>query len=307
MVDLNQYGLRPQRPEVIDSSMLKDFVDCPSLFYLRHVLGLRKTIRNLQREAPMDWGTLWHSVMEMWGKTHDVTLCLALIDDEWPDSVIAETDSHGRSPERMKLIFVDYVKTFGVSDLEDFDILRHEQFFDVTSERYQLRWCGRIDRIERRKRTKRLLVRDFKTTSWMGNGWFEQHEFGFQIPGYVLGANEMTTEPIDEAMLDVLYTLKTEHKFFRRTFRIGPERIAEWAANVRRYLNELECLLDEHLEEPEAWRKNWNHCTRWGMCSFADVHFLPAQGDTRLRVLSNDYHEERWNPLQHSIETEEGA
>lgn len=303
-MDLSYYGLIPKRPEVIDSSMLRDFVDCPSMFYLRHVLGLRKKIRDLQRQAPMDWGTLWHSVMECWGRNHDIEMALAVVDDEWPDSVVAETDSHGRSPERMKMIFLDYVKQFGLSDLQDFVILRHEQFFDVHDVGEDLRWCGRIDRVERRTRNNKLLVRDFKTTSRMGTGWFEGHEFGFQLPGYNWAANHLSTERIDEVMLDVLYTLKSEHKFFRRTFRYGPERIAEWVANVRRVLAQINWMLDQHLEEPEKWIKNWNECTRYGMCAFSDVHFIPATGDTRLRVLASDYYEDRWNPLQHSTEEE---
>lgn len=250
----------------------------------------------------MDWGTLWHSVMELWGNTRDIQACLTLIEEEWPASVVAETDTHGRSPARMQAIFIDYVKQFGASDIQDFEILRGEQFFDVEAE--DLRWCGRIDRLERRRRNNKLIVRDFKTTSRMGNGWFEQHEFGFQLAGYNWAANLLSTERVEEVMLDVLYTLKTEHKFFRRTFRFGPERIAEWLSNVRMWLAEIHSMLDNYLDRPEMWRKNWNECTRYGMCQFTDVHFLPATGDTRLRVLSNDYVEERWNPLKHEAEEE---
>lgn len=297
-MDLEKYGLRPQRPEVIDSSMLRDFADCPSMFYLRHVLGLRRKIRDLTREAPMDWGTLWHKVQEVWGRTQNPTQALQVIDDEWPNSILVESDRHGRSPERMKEIFIDYIKEFAIQDLTDFEVLRHEQFFDVFDPELGLRWCGRIDRVERRKRTRRIQIRDYKTTSAMGGDWFDQHEFGFQLPGYIWGGNRMSTEPIDEVMVDVLYTLKASHQFFRRTFRITPERIAEWTHNIKMYLNDLNYHLDNFLEAPDMWKKNWNECIRYGRCAYTDVHFLPPSGDTRLRVLGSDYVEDRWFPLQ---------
>jgi hypothetical protein len=295
-MDLTQYGLRAIRPEVIDSSMLKDFVDCPSLFYLRHVLGLRRKVRDPEREAPLDWGTLWHKMQELFGITGDVIESLRYLEDHWPDSIVMETDKHGRSKERIARIFFDYVEQYGKQDQEDFELLRPEQFFDVYDEEAGLRWCGRIDRVERRRRTKRIQIRDYKTTSRMGSYYFEQFDFSFQLPGYVWGSSHLLTEPVTEVMLDVLYTLKGSHQFFRRTFRYTPERLSEWRNNVLIYMNQLHTMLDNHLHEPEKWGKNWNHCTQWGLCSFADVHFLPATGDTRLRVLSNDYIEDRWDP-----------
>lgn len=301
MIDLESYGLRAQRPEVIDSSMLKDFVDCPSKFYLRHILGLKRRVRDPQGEAPLDWGTVWHRVMEAWRKTGDQIKALEQL-DPWPSTIMAEVDTHGRSKERMARIFFDYVEKFAAQDEKDFDILRSEQFFDVWDEEAGLRWCGRIDGVERRKRTKRLQVRDFKTTSRMGSYYFEQFEHSFQIPGYVWGASRLVTETIEDVMIDALYTLKGSHQFFRRTFRYPTVRLEEWRRNVLLWMTQLNRLLDEELENPEAWQKNWNECTRYGICSFADVHFLPPVGDTRLRVLSNDFIEDRWDPSREDLE-----
>lgn len=294
-MDLTAYGLRPQRPEVIDSSMLKDYVDCPSMFYLRHVLGLRRKLVDPQRQSPLDWGTVWHRVMEAWYTTFDPAAALAAL-EPWPPTIMAETDSQGRSQQRMAKIFFDYIEKFGDADQRDFDILRTEQFFDVLDPNSDLRWCGRIDGIWRRKRNGRLNLIDHKTTGKMGSYYFEQFEHSFQIPGYAWAGSQLITEPLEDVMINCLYTLKGSHEFFRRTIRFTPARIAEWRANVLMWLEELNRMLDEHLHEPELWRKNWNECTRYGLCSFADVHFLPATGDTRLRVLSNDFIEDRWDP-----------
>lgn len=296
-MNLQDYGLKPQRPEAIDASMLVDFMNCPSYFYLRHVLGLRSKRADAQREAPLSWGTVWHRVMHVWRETQDPVKALSSL-DPWPPGLSAEADRHARSKARMAQIFFEYVEKFAERDRREFETLHSEQFFDVTDPTTGLRWSGRFDGLERRRRNKRLVLWDYKTTSRMGERYFDQHEFSFQLPGYVWAINQLSTgEPVEEVMLDVLYTLKGSHEFFRRTFHYTAERLAEWRHNVQLILSRLYCLLDERLEEPEAWEKNWSWCTIYGLCAFAPVHFTTPSRDTRLRILENDYVEDRWSPL----------
>lgn len=292
---LQQWGLQAKRPEVVDSSMTKDYADCPSKFYLRHVLGLRRISRDPSDDSKFDWGTVWHRVMEEWWATHDYNKALEAM-EPWPVSIQPETDRHKRSKARMEKIFTEYVEKYAVRDINDFEILRGEQFFDVFNEELGIRWCGRTDQLLRRKRNGAVVVLDHKTTSAMGKLYFEQYEHSFQLPGYAWAANQIFTESVSEVMLDVVYTLSARHEFFRRTFRYTPADFKEWAQNVKMYVDEINYMLDNHLYDPSAWKKNWNECTRYGRCQFTDVHFLTPHGDSRMRVLSNDYGIERWDP-----------
>jgi hypothetical protein len=114
------------------------------------------------------------------------------------------------------------------------------------------------------------------------------------------------TEPVYEIFLDVLYTLKKEHQFFRRTIRYTPAQIAEWGRNVRNALDWMYWLRDHHLHNPEAWIKNWNHCTKWNRaCGFADVHWNDPSPGTRLRILQQDYVEDRWDPSREDLTTDD--
>lgn len=292
---LLKYGLQPKRPEVIDSSMLSTFADCPSLFYLRYVLGLKKKQRDVQREAPLDWGTVWHRMQEVWNNTQDMVQALAAL-DPWPDGIRAETDRHGRSKERMASMFFEYIEKFAESDAKQFELIAAEEFFHVWDEELDFEWCGRRDRVMRRKRNGKLVVWDYKTTSAMGSYYFEGYENSFQLPGYAWATEMQLTEPVEEVMIDTLYTLKKEHHFFRRPVQYGPAKKAEWRRNVKMYLDDLHYHLDNYLFEPEMWKKNWQNCTRYGICAFADVHFIAPTGDTRLRILNNDYVVDRWDP-----------
>ena len=298
---LHKYGLNPVRPEVMDSSALKDFVDCPSLFYLRHILGLKLKSRDPQDDAKFDYGTVWHRVMEAWCNTGDLTEALKQL-DPWPRSIMAETDRHGRSKQRMAQQFFEYAERFKEQDDLDYIDLRAEQYFDVYDEELDLRWCGIIDRVRQRRRNKKIVIWDYKTTSAMGANFFEMHEFGFQLPGYVWASQFFLTDPAEEVMMDVLYTLKGSHQFFRRTFRYDRAKLGEWKNNIKLTLDELNRLLDNHLHNPEAWRKNWNQCTRYGLCQFSRVHFMPPIRDSRLLILQNDYVEERWEPSKRGEE-----
>lgn len=293
---LARYGLRPKRPEVFDSSSLKDFVDCPSLFYLRHILGLKRVYRDPAEDAKMDYGTVWHRMQERWHTTGNIVEAVAAV-EPWPTSIMAETDKNGKSKQRIVKSMFEYAEKFK-DDKYEFEDLRSEQYFDIYDEECNLRWCGILDRIRRRLRNKKTILWDFKTTSAMGDNYFDMHEFSFQLPGYVWAAQHMGDDSITEITLDVMYTLKTKLEFYRRSFRYEAPRLNEWRDNVKLIVERLNYLLDNHLYDPEAWHKNWNQCTRYGRCQFADVHFNIPSGDSRLLILQNDYVEDRWEPSE---------
>lgn len=293
---LAKYGLVPRRPQVIDSSMLRDYVNCPSMFYLAHVLGLRIKSPDRERQATLDWGTVWHRIMEVWAKTFDKGEALKAI-DPWPSTVMPETDKNGRSKARMLRQFFDYVERFGDADQAEYEFLRAEQFFDVNDTEAGLRWCGRIDGIRRLRRNKRIVIWDYKTSSKMGDNYFDQHEYSFQLPGYVWVSQHIMTDPVEELKLDVMYTLKASHQFFRRTMHYPPARLREWRNNVMRWMELLMYDLDNHLYAPEAWRKNWDECTRYGRCAYANIHFAPPEGRSRLAIINTHYEAGRfWDP-----------
>jgi len=307
-MNLKDYGLTPTFPPVLDATMVKDFMFCPSYFYLRRVLGLVKKKYDLIEDAGRDWGSMWHKLLETYNGSIANGMSVAEATDAalvhlspWPNSLVGETDRHGRTQMRMAEIFFNYIETFGVQDLKVYTPVAAEHFFDTFDEEFGIRWAGRIDRVVRKG--QKIILWDYKTTAWMTKYYFEQHEFSFQIPGYVRAVAGMLTEPVNDVIVDVLYTLKNKHEFFRRSIPISPQRLTEWGTNVRNILNYMYYLRDNHLEEPEAWVKNWNHCTMWNRaCTFADIHWIDPQPTTRLRILAEDYIVDRWDPSREAEE-----
>ena len=291
-------GLEPRRPEVLDSSILKDFINCPAYCYLRHILGLRKKFPPGTGEAKFDWGTCWHTIMEEYtANDYDQGAGLAALEANYPEYITPLTDKKKRSKERMAKAFFDYVEKFKESDIKSFEIIRQEQYFDIENLDEDLRWCGRIDDIRRRTGSGRIIVNDYKTSSAMGANYFSQHERGFQFPGYVWAANQMFTgEEVTKIMIDVMYMITASHDFFRRTFPYDKYRIAEWVHNVKLWSGRFWHLCDTALNEPEKWGLNWNHCTNYGICDFFPIHNLTPKGASRASVIMDAYEVEYWDP-----------
>jgi hypothetical protein len=289
-------GFEPMRIEVLDSSMLGDYVDCPSKFYLRHILGLQPKVWDPVRDAPLDWGTAWHQGMyTYYSPTGGLDAALQKIDSVFPEHIRADTDKHKRSRDRMLKGLVAYHNKWE-RDNDRYEILRREQFFDVQNDDDGLRWCGRMDGIWAQKKPHKLMVWDFKGTSAMGERYYDQHELSFQFPGYVWAANQLGTEEVMEIRMDVIYTLTASMQFFRRTFRYDTFRIREFVENTKMWVDEIMEMQDRYLYEPEMWKKDWKECTRYRTCSFFKVHSIHPKGNTRLRVLQNDYAVRRWDP-----------
>lgn len=311
---LARFGLKPKYIEVLDSSMLGCFMDCPSKFYLRYICGLKPSGTGF-RNANLAWGSAWHEVMfafmEGYGeRTWDERIQdgLEALETHYPEWLTAEFDSgrNGRKRSKLRMAeqFFAYVELW--KDMEpDYQILRNEQYFDVMKDAIGLRWCGRIDSVRRVVRNKKVRVWDYKTTKSMGDSYFDQFEMSFQFPGYVWSVNQMTTERVYEITVDVMYTVTKSFDFFQRTFRYDEARLAEWERNVKMIVDRIMYLQDNYLHEPEAWAKNWGACTTYGKCTFFPVHSLNPRGEGRLLTLRDDYQISRWDPANVAGEEED--
>ncbi|KKN88129.1 hypothetical protein LCGC14_0252010 [marine sediment metagenome] len=298
---LQKFGLIPKPPPVIDASMLSTFMDCPSKFYLRYVLGLRPKRKDPTKDGNLDWGTCWHEAMFAFMETADegkearIIAGLKAIDETYPVYLTPDVDKVKRSKDRMIEQFFAYVERW-LKKENEYEVLRNEQYFDVLDEETGLRWCGRMDSIRRVLRNKKVRVWDYKTTKAMGDTYFDQFEISFQFPGYVWSAGQMMTDDVWEITVDVMYTISKSFNFFERTFRYDEFRLAEWQRNVKRIVDRIHFMLENHLYQPEMWDKNWGDCTRYGKCRFFVVHSLNPRGEGRLLELRDNFDISRWDP-----------
>jgi len=305
LVDLQSYGMEPRLPEVCDASSMNDYLNCPSLYYHRHVLGLAAK----GPEAPhFSWGTRWHDVLFTYYHEYSLNDALEVLIDDWPDT-LGDLDPKARTLDRMLKIFPKYVEDIGIPAQKAWEVVRREQYFDVECpadnpdcpypwKGCDLRWCGRMDKISELLRRKHDYVHDYKTTGYLHRHYFDSHKHGIQIPGYCWGASHLLGRLVRHARVDLLHCTKTQFKFEYRDFRYGDERIWEWLQNVKQVWAEIRGVFGLYSDQPELWIKNWNECKRLWDCPFVDVHHTVPLDDreTRMAVLEQDYIVDRWDP-----------
>lgn len=302
VTSLERHGFKPKLPEVFDASMLSDYVNCPAKFYLRHVLGLE--LKGFGAPA-LDWGSLWHTAMYELHKEWEVGHAIGAVSSQW-SPILTEQDPKGRTLDRMVMILQKYYGQYSKLDQHDYHTIRREEYFEIHCDADSkcpfggcgLSWSGRIDRVVR-NRADRVLVWDYKTTSWMRSSFYDELEHGFQIPGYVWAASHLLQNRILGAMIDVLHTLKSQENLYRREFRFHPRMMIEWRDNVKRWIERIHHDFDRYSHDPEAWPQNKHECDRFSGCQFKPVHYTPEFGDdTRLRIMREEYVENRWHPAQ---------
>jgi len=299
-MNLEKFGLHPKRIEVFDASMLSDFSQCRSKFYLKHILGLKPAME--MANPNLMWGTIWHNLMFKWWANFNPEEALVALED-WPEYLLNADDKKGRTKDRMFICFEKYIEKWHRSDLKKMEVLRREQYFDIECGEEDdcplggcgHRWCGRIDKLIRVG--THLGPLDYKTTGALGRHYWERYKYSFQIPGYVWASVHLTNSEVRSAWLDVLYVLKGSEDFFRREFMYNSLYLSEWVHNTKKVVADATHLMDNYLDEPDAWAQNREHCTTYSLCEYADLHFTPNfKGTARYLSMQQDFKEDRWDP-----------
>ena len=289
----------------LSSSRLSDFRTCPRLYYFRDVLG-RHTIAV---SAALAFGTLWHTVMELWWSGRDVGAYLTEHADE-----IDVTDA-----AKITALLKCYR-----APREQFDVLAVEQEFSVKIESpdagrtfYNYRLIGRLDLVLRKHGSETIWVCDHKTTSseiigfgpyWqglqidsqMGNYCLAIRAlYGEESTGFIYdvvrkpGIRLCGTDEKQAALLGITsaeaYSLRCENEI-----RKSPECTYQWREHPRVEADLLDARRDlwqqvemvRSCDNAGRYPRNCNSCSgRYGQCEYLDVCTGRAsiQDDTLFR------------------------
>lgn len=159
-------------PERISVTALRDYLDCPFRFYLKHLVRMGVPEPDRREMNARDFGSITHLVVENWGNDpaarslSDPAKLSACLDDLLADLIRLE---FGTKPplairiqaqsirQRLEWFAAEQVKTLG----EGWEIIDVERKFAIPSGAFLI--SGKIDRIDRHRETGRLRVIDYKT------------------------------------------------------------------------------------------------------------------------------------------------
>jgi hypothetical protein len=290
----------PVIDRALDNTALSAFLACPKEYDYAYVQHMRPKGRRIA----LDYGSLWHSIMEWHYKTDgDETLVYAKVMSKWKDAIPATTDH--RTVDRAWQDYDLYRKRWGATPSvhEEYKTIGWLNLNPLVEMAIELDWpgaehpyTGRLDRICENAKGE-VLVEDHKTNSRdgllePGGYYFRQFELDNQLIGYTWLARLITGKRVAGVRINAYGVLKTKSAFGRDTFRFSDEFLEDWEQNYNVIVREIKACYQSGV-----WRRNFRACSRkYGACSYVDICKLPPR--LRDRALQQECEYRPWNPLE---------
>lgn len=297
----------------IDNFALTMFQTCPAKYFLR----IRGDWTSRRKSAALGFGGALHAGLAVWYKTGDKVAALKAIDEAWPQGLPIDD---WRTKEKCLQTMVDYLRTY---PQESFQIVGYPEapmventFTLPTGMTLKCRQCGDADESlpwenvctncgpEGHKEPieyggifdglvrfgPQLFVFEHKTTSQLGDYYFNQFRPNNQVTGYVWAGQQLSGDSVGGAIINAIGIYKSSATKLRREITTRTmEDIKDWLINVH-----ATCQQIQDCELRGVWPKHTGSCTMYGKCEFHDVHVLGTATEQE-RWLTQQYVKQPWD------------
>jgi hypothetical protein len=135
-----------------------------------------------------------------------------------------------------------------------------------------------------------LYVFEHKTTSQMGDYYFNQFRPNNQITGYVWAGGLLSGQPVGGAIVNAIGIYRVGATKFRREITTRTQDdLKHWLLNVR-----ATCQQIQDCELRGFWPLYTGSCTMYGKCEYHDVHVLGTQIEQE-KWLEQQYVKKPWS------------
>jgi len=310
---------------IVDNFALSIYQSCPSKYDLRIIQ--QWTTR--RKSAALGFGGAFHLGLAEWYKTGSRQEMLKAIQEGWPDGMpVDDFRSKAKCVEALIAYTKEYpAENFTVVDGPDGKLI--EVSFTLPTGLYLplcyhvdengiISGCGNDARMDRSwdptigacpncglpledlqyggifdglvEFSGALYVFEHKTTSRLGDRFFDQFRPNNQVSGYVWGASKLSGKQIGGALINAIGIYKSSPtKFKRQVTMRAPEEINEWLGSVYNT-----CVSIQQAKVTGSFPMHTGSCTMYGRCEYHAVHSLPY-AKQRLAILEQDYQLSEWN------------
>lgn len=314
-----------------DNSSLEVMLTCPRKYLYQVVFG-----RQTGPAAPLTYGSAIHEALDIWystpdRKAHDEALWIKMCQgaaEAWDNNY---PPTEWRTLDRAIDTLSKYREQY---PSEPFNVLAAEQAFSVPLGELDLGntglpftwsqlvepsswpqedigdlkvninkllvfWTGKIDLVT--EENNRLWIWDHKTSSVLGQSYFDQFELAQQTLGYTWAGNQIEDQPIFGFGLNVIVSRKptrtgTGNEFHRRKFIYPKERVDEFPHNTMRI---METLVSYLIKDDFPKHSSWCVSKYMQKCPYFDVCAAASQ-DRGTILFSDNYVDNTWSPLDKS-------
>lgn len=238
----------------LDNSAFTTFQFCPLAYYERYV----NNIEPVRESEPLSFGTREHGLLEGYFGGTDKTAPLG-------EELEAEAQE----------MFAAYQQRWP-RELDDFDVLRTEQVFQVPIPDSGHVLVGKFDGIIRMHADGRLWILEHKTEKAGGRrnlpeAWAERN----QVSLYIWAAEQLYGEPFGGILLDVLTRRTPKGQkpcYFRRDHLVRTDLQKHKAVHDFCYVaNQIEKLTAAGGDWYQ-WPGNRDNCFTYYPCTYRDLH-----------------------------------
>lgn len=307
----------PDLPLHIDSTMMTCFRGCPQKYRKEFILGKRPAGLSIDLHAGACFAlALEHTYRGVWEKGLSLDLALersaAAFSVAWGDFEIPETKNTPKTFERVWQAVVDYFAkwhpksdhippfmgadgkptieyTFSIPLEPAFDPSDPDGFmgFPLHPSGSPFLYCGRFDMLG--VLDGRPVVRDEKTTKYIGQDWAESFDLRSQFIGYTWACQQMGLD-VDSVVVRGVAITKTKETNLQEAIKTySNEMRARWLEQLRRDLWRLRRCWDAGYFDYNMG----DTCTAYGNCVFLTSCVAPPEQEASWLAHFTERH---WNP-----------
>jgi len=306
----------PSHPshDVLDSTKIQTYQDCPRLFFYEYLLGWR----NGRPNNHLHFGSAVHVALEhiiLNGyRVESAMEALELFNTEYRAFFPEETDSMflPKTPAR----FFDMMTRYLVKYKDD--LIRYEVYkteFGGTihlSPEHDLAF--KMDTILFDRQLKKYVSLEHKTKggNYIGDNYMYEHMMGIQCGTYTHVLNCLfSPEDVGEVIINCLCMKKTKQPdYILQRFPVyyTNAQMFNWIENVKQWMDRIFAdlyqlsLTSPTNEHMTCFPMNGRSCTNWGRtCTFIDLCTGWLNPLKHLHQMPIDFKVEFWNPLEEDL------
>jgi hypothetical protein len=286
---------------IIDSTKLKAFQECPRMYFYEYVLGWRSEYPNLH----LEFGKAWHYAMEhllLHGyEAKSVSEAWNLLNEHYRRFFSIEMDEGNapKNPSNALTALMAYVREYERVDREQ-KVLHTEIAGTVALDDHRLLHF-RMDSIL--EVDNMIRSREHKTGSTVSRSWTDQWSLAVQTWTYNHVLYSLFPKDIVWGVeINGTFLQKKENKFLRVPARRSLQMMEAGFWNILHWFYEIETEMERLSECKEAdkvmmcFPMNPSHCTSYFGCKYMDYCLAWPNPLQRCDEVPMGLKREFWNP-----------
>ena len=307
--------------DILDSSKIQTFMECPRKFFYSYIVGWEKDIPNVH----LIFGEAWHRAMEhltlnghgaesvnkafekfdsyytkeMSKKPENAT---SIFGHDIADAPVVDTSKKNSNTALMGL--VKYVKTFPEDAKHNVLHTEVSGKVPVADDRFV---HFRLDTILETE--EGILTLDHKTGSKFSMSWAAKWELSLQMATYIhVLYTVFPFEKVYGAKINGAFFTAKDVSFERVPVRKTKDMLTAWLAQINYYIDMIqwntEKLLEEDNEEKsymESFPMNTQSCTNYGLCPFHGMCTSWSNPLRKIKTIPIGFKEKRWDPTKREV------